>query len=152
MFKKPFNKQVGETRQCKHCSKDFHTFKPVYSCRDCYNKRTKEAQSERAGDGIVKSGKFIGMGLKKPYPFSTKKGLPLTRFRRIARELNAAWKVGTREAITAHYDKQFKEIQENGVLEWILDRRSDDVAKAKVIKSKNMTENDYPDLRGIQID
>ena len=41
MFKKPFNRKVGETRTCKHCSATFHTFKPIWKCTKCVNKSQK---------------------------------------------------------------------------------------------------------------
>ena len=31
MFKKPFNRTIGEERQGKVCDTTFHTFKPVYT-------------------------------------------------------------------------------------------------------------------------
>ncbi len=52
---------------------------------------------------------------------------------------------GDKSVIIAHYDKQLKEIEENGILEWILDRRAD---TDKRERSRNMIRKEYPDTRG----
>jgi hypothetical protein len=78
---------------------------------------------------------------KDKYPFSgNERDL---RFSRIHGELSRAWKQG-REALTAHYDKQLKEIEQNGVLDWINDRRSAEAKKENRVKSRNNITKDYP--------
>ena len=138
MFKKPFNKVVGETRQCKHCDATFHTFKPIYTCRECQNKKQK----------VLEQKKRAKYAKKEKYPFKTTTNEAERRFSRIHGELVAAWKEGTREALTKHYDKQLKEIQENGIMQWIIDRRDNQTRKENNPKSRNMIRKEYPDLRG----
>lgn len=145
MFKKPFNKVEGETRVCKGCNDEFHTRKPVWFCRHCLNEKSKKLQRLKAGDGNVTTGRFKGMAPKKPYPFDTRSNKPLSRFRRIKRELN---KCNTKEERRLHYQKQLEEIKLNGVWDWIFDRRDDETANERVIKSRNRTRTDFPDTRG----
>lgn len=138
MFKKPFNKVVGETRQCKHCDATFHTFKPIYTCRECQNKKQK----------VLEQKKRAKYAKKEKYPFKTTTNEAERRFSRIHGELVAAWKVGTREALTKHYDKQLKEVEELGIMKWINDRRDKESQEQKKEKSKKKIHNDYPDTRG----
>lgn len=145
MYKKQFNRTIGETRQCKTCSNEFHTNRPIWYCNRCVTERSKISQKQRAGEGNVKTGKFAGMAPKKPYPFDTRSNKALSRFRRIKRELN---KCNTKEERRLHYAKQLKEIEENGILEWIMDRRDDETAKERKAKSKSRTRIDYPNTRG----
>ena len=76
------------------------------------------------------------------------------RFCKIRTALSNAWKeynkTGDRNVITAHYNKQLEEIENNGIMEWILDRRgNDDLPNGQTkAKSKKMIRNDYPDTRG----
>jgi hypothetical protein len=138
MFKKPFNRTIGEQRQCKECDTTFHTFKPVYTCQACQNKKQKVIE-QRKRDKYQK---------KEKYPFDTKTNQAGARFCRIHRELVIAWrqyrKTGNRDFLTQHYDKQFKEIEETGILKWILDRRDAETNKGKTIKSRNNIQRDYP--------
>jgi hypothetical protein len=87
--------------------------------------------------------------MKKPYPFSNRTSEANNRFSRIRRDLRIAWE-GGREELNKHYTKQLKEIEENGILEWILDRRAnDDLPNGKEkAKSKKQTQIDWPDTRG----
>jgi hypothetical protein len=52
--------------------------------------------------------------------------------------------------MTAHYDKKLKEIEENGIMTWILDRRSPEAKKENNPngKSRNMIRTEFPDTRG----
>jgi hypothetical protein len=138
MFKKPFNRTIGEERICKGCDTPFHTFKPVYTCQPCQNKKQK----------IVEQKKRSLYKKKDNYPFDTKTNEAGSRFHRIQRELRKAWiefkKTGDKSIITQHYDKQIKEIEENGILKWIIDRRDAETNKAKIIKSRNHIQKDYP--------
>jgi hypothetical protein len=138
MFKKPFNRTIGETRQCKECNEDFFTLKPVYTCKPCQNKKQKVIE-QRKRDKYEK---------KPKYPFDTKTNVAGSRFCRIHRELVIAWrqyrKTGNRDFLTQHYDKQFKEVEETGILKWILDRRDSETNKGKTIKSRNHIVKDYP--------
>ena len=138
MFKKPFNKVVGETRTCKHCAVEFHTFKPRYSCNACLNIKQK----------VIEQKKRALYKKKDNYPFSTRTNEAGARFHRIQRDLRKAWidfqKTGDRNIITAHYEKQIKEIEANGILKWILDRRDRETLEAKQSKSRKTIQKDYP--------
>jgi hypothetical protein len=134
MFKKPFDRVEGELRQCKVCNIEWHTKKPVWICPKCHCQYQKTNVR----------GKIV---LKENYPFNTKTNEALSRFNRIHRELNKAWKIGP-EAVKAHYDKQLKEIIDLGIWDWIFDRRDNETKRAKSIKSRNLTRRDYPDTRG----
>ena len=66
--------------------------------------------------------------------------------------MSNAWKeynkTGDKSYVIAHYDKQLKEITENGILTWILDRRCLVAQKEKKSKTRGMIKNQYPDTRG----
>ena len=138
MFKKPFNKVVGETRTCKHCAVEFHTFKPRYSCNACLNAKQK----------VIEQKKRALYKKKDNYPFSTRTHEAGARFCSIRTALSNAWKqynkTGDKSVITAHYEKQLKEIEENGILKWILDRRDRETLQAKQSKSRKTIQKDYP--------
>jgi hypothetical protein len=153
LWKVKFNHTDGETRRCKVCDKDFHTDRPVWRCRPCTSKYIFEKAKEKYGD-LPSTGKWAGMPNKKPYPFDNKGSEASNRFCKIRTALSNAWKeynkTGDRNVITAHYDKQLKEIEENGIMTWILDRRgNDDLPNGQTkSKSKNMIRTEYPDTRG----
>ena len=142
MFKKPFNRKVGEDRECKICNQIFHTNKPMWRCQKCVN----EAQK------IIEAKKRAKYQKKDRYPFDTKKAEASNRFCSIRTALSNAWKeyhrTGDKSAIIAHYNKQLKEIEENGILTWILDRRNNEAKRENTPRTKNMTIKDYPDTRG----
>ena len=144
MFKKPFNRKVGETRQCKHCGDTFHAKKPIWKCTKCVN----------AAQKIIEAKKRARTPKKENYPFDNYTNKAFERFCSIRKELRKAWiefeKTGDRSIITAHYDKQIKEIKENGIMEWILDRRTTTSKKELYpnAKTRNMIKTDYPDTRG----
>ena len=136
MFKKPFNREVGETRQCKKCDTIFHTFKPVWQCNSCAVKQVRK----------YNEGNYTP---KDAYPFNNKElygnHRATKRFTQIRQRLNQC---KTREELTQHYDRQLKEIEDNGILKWIWDRRDNGTVKANRKKSKSMTQRDWPDTRG----
>ena len=138
MFKKPFNRTIGEQRICKKCGIDFHTFKPRYSCNACLN----------AAQKIIETKKRAKYEKKENYPFNTRTNDAGARFHRIQRELRKAWiefeKTGDRDVITNHYNNQLKEIEGNGILKWILDRRDKETITTKQVKSKKNIQKDYP--------
>ena len=144
MFKKPFNRTIGETRVCKECGESFHTFKPRYSCTPCVNAKQR----------IIETQKRAKIPNKDNYPFNNRTNEAGSRFCSIRTALSRAWKeynkTGDRSIITAHYDKQLKEIQDNGIMAWILDRRTQDGKRLinPNAKSRNMIKIDYPDTRG----
>jgi hypothetical protein len=156
MFKKPFNKVTGEIRECKICKEQFHTHKPVWRCKPCIGKANFESAKKKYGEkGLVPTGKWAGMEPKKPYPFNTATQEANRRFNSIRTKLSNAWKqynkTGDKSVIIAHYDKQLEEIKDNGIMEWILDRRSDD-AKKDQSKSKTRTHIEYPNTRDMPYD
>lgn len=140
MFKKPFNKQVGEERTCKGCGVSFYTYKPRYSCNACLNAKQK----------VIEQRKRAKYEKKARYPFDTTTNAAGSRFCSISRKLSIAWKqyreTGNRQPIKEHYDNQFKEIEENGILKWIIDRRDAETLSAKKVKSKDKIRKDYPNM------
>ena len=144
MFKKPFNRKVGETRICKHCNETFFTLKPIWKCTKCVN----------ASQKIIEQKKRARTPNKEHYPFDNYTNEAGRRFCTIRTTLSRAWKeykkTGDKSIITAHYDKQLKEIKDNGIMEWILDRRTPEAKRENNPngKSRNMIKTDYPDTRG----
>ena len=142
MFKKPFNRRVGEERQCKICGNQFHTKKPIWKCQTCVN----------AAQKIIETKKRAKYPKKDKYPFDTRTNAADKRFLSIRTRLSNAWKkynqTGDKSYVNAHYEKQIKEIKENGIMQWIFDRRDEATLKANKPKSRNMTKTDYPDTRG----
>jgi hypothetical protein len=150
MFKKPFNRTTGEERECKVCKEQFHTLKPVWRCKTCTGKKIFDDAKKKYGDtGLIPTGKWAGMKPKERYPFDNRSSEASNRFCTIRTALSKAWKeynkTGDKSVIIAHYDKQLKEIRDNGIMEWILDRRADSDKKER---SRNMIKKDYPDTRG----
>jgi len=142
MFKKPFNKKVGETRACKHCGNDFFTLKPIWKCTKCTN----------ASQRIIEERKRARTPKKEQYPFNNYTNEAGARFCTIRTALSNAWKeykkTGDKSYVIAHYEKQLEEIKENGIWQWIWDRRDDISKKEGKPKTANMTRKDYPDTRG----
>jgi hypothetical protein len=87
--------------------------------------------------------------MKKPYPFDNKGSEANNRFARIRKDLRKAWE-GGREELNKHYSKQLQEIIDNGILEWILDRRANEDRPNNELKtkSKKQTNVEFPDTRG----
>ena len=144
MFKKPFNRKVGETRICKHCNESFFTFKPIWKCTKCVN----------ASQRVIETRKRARTPKKEQYPFDNRGNEAGARFCSIRTALSKAWKeynkTGDKSYVIEHYDKQLKEIKDNGIMEWIFDRRTPE-AKREMnpnAKTRNMIRTDYPDTRG----
>ena len=144
MFKKPFNRKTGEQRECKYCGDTFHAKKPIWKCVKCVN----------ASQRIIEQNKRAQYAKKDRYPFDTRTPAADKRFNSIRTALSNAWKkyneTGDKSYVNAHYDKQIKEIKENGIMEWILDRRTPEAKREgnPHAKSRNMIKTDYPDTRG----
>jgi hypothetical protein len=138
MFKKPFNYKLGENRTCKLCGVEFYTQKPKWRCMQCLCKEQKKSQKPYQR--------------KDTYPFDTRTNLASSRFCSIRTALSKAWKeynnTGDKSVIIAHYDKQLKEIEENGILKWIHDRRTHEAMQEKRTKSTSSSRKDFPDTRG----
>ena len=144
LWARKFDRKNGETRQCNYCGDTFHAKKPIWKCTKCVNKAQK----------VIEEKKRALYKKKDPYPFDTRSNQPGIRFNRISTELSNAWKqynkTGDKSYVTAHYDKQLQEIKDNGILTWILDRRSKDIKKEMNpnAKTRNMIEKELPDTRG----
>ena len=144
MFKKPFNRKVGETRTCKHCNESFHTLKPIWKCQTCVNKSQK----------VIEQRKRAKYKKKDRYPFDTRGNSANVRFNSIRTALSNAWKeyqkTGDKSYVIAHYDKQLKDIKDNGIMEWILDRRTPEAKREMnpYARTRNMIAKDLPDTRG----
>ena len=142
MFKKPFNRKLGEQRECKYCGDTFHAKKPIWKCVKCVN----------ASQKIIEQNKRAQYPKKDRYPFDTRTPAADKRFNSIRTALSNAWKeynkTGDKSYVIAHYDKQLKEIKENGIMTWIFDRRDEATLKANKPKTRNMINNDLPDTRG----
>jgi hypothetical protein len=134
MFKKKFDRVNGEIRQCRGCDSEFHTLKPIWSCNKCLNKQQKKYNE-------------MYYNPKALYPFSNKTAEANNRFSRIRSKLNRAWKLG-KDAVKQHYESQLREIEENGILDWIYDRRDNETLKEKKVKTRNRTRKEFPDTRG----
>jgi hypothetical protein len=126
-----------EDRICRYCGAEFHAIRAIWRCNACTIKLQKEVndRSKRAK--------------KEHYPFDSKGGEAKGRFRRINRELS---KCTTREERTEHYNKMFKEIEGNGIMQWILDRRDDETQRENQNKSIRRIRTEYPDTRQLNID
>ena len=126
-----------EDRECRYCGNTFHATRAVWRCREC----------------SIEKQKVINEANKRPnkdkYPFDSKGGEAKGRFRRINRELS---KCETREELTAHYDKMFKEIEGNGIMQWIVDRRDDETQKENQNKSLRRIRTEYPNTRELNTD
>jgi hypothetical protein len=142
LWKVKFNHKDGETRVCKTCNATFYTPKPIWRCRNCVN----DAQRP------IEEAKRAKYPKKDIYPFSNKNGEAGSRFCSIRTALSNAWKkynkTGDKSYVLAHYNKQLKEIEENGIMTWILDRRCLAAQKEKHVKTKGMIKKEYPDTRG----
>lgn len=136
LWNKKFNWKNGEDRICKDCNIPFHTKKPCYTCNLCRNKKIR--------DYVHKNRPYQA---KDKYPFSSLGGEATDRFVDIRRRLRIAW-AGGRDTLTEHYSKQLKEIEENGILQWIYDRRDKETMAEKSDKSRNKIIKEYPDTRG----
>jgi hypothetical protein len=142
LWSRKFDYQNGETRVCKKCGDTFHTIKPRYRCTACINANQK----------IIGEAKRANTPKKEQYPFDNKGNEAGARFCKIRTALSNAWKeynkTGDKSVVIAHYDKQLKEIHENGIWQWIWDRRDDATIKGRTIRSKEMIRKDLPDTRG----
>lgn len=136
MFKKPFNRTIGETRQCKGCGVSFHTFKPRYSCNACVNAKQK----------IIEKKKRANYGKKASYPYQGPNHDYNRRFRPLRATLH---KMKERVEWQEYFKIKLDEILNDVVLmKWIWDRRDLETAKEKQAKSRNVIKKDTPDTRG----
>jgi len=138
LWSRKFDRNKGETRICKKCSAEYHTMKPIWKCKACVN----------AEQRIIEEKKRAKYAKKDNYPFDNRTNEAGSRFCTIRTATSNAWKeyrkTGDKSIITQHYDKQLKEIEANGIMKWILDRRDKETAETKKIKSKKNIQRDYP--------
>jgi len=142
IWSRKFDYKNGETRVCKLCGESFYTIKPRYRCNACVNANQK----------IIETVKRAKYEKKAQYPFDNKGTEAANRFCRIRTAMSKAWrefeKTGDKSIVIAHYDKQLKEIHDNGIWKWIWDRRDGETITGRTIKSKEQITNDFPDTRG----
>jgi hypothetical protein len=142
LWNRKFDHKNGETRVCIQCGETYHTPKPINRCRTCVNAKQR----------IVEQVKRSKYKKKEQYPFDNKTNKASSRFCTIRTALSNAWKeykeTGDKSYVNAHYDKQLKEIQENGIMTWILDRRCLQAQSEKHVKTKGMIRKEHPDTRG----
>lgn len=138
-YRPTFDRKNGETRNCKVCGVSFHTMKPVNRCRLCTNEWTKQRTKEKIELGLIEKTEY-----KENYPFNTQNGESATRFNRIQYALRDC---KTKEERRAHYAKQLEEIEHNGILKWIYDRRDEETKRENTIKTRGRIEKDLPDTR-----
>lgn len=137
--KKAFDYKNGEDRVCKVCSTSYHTKKPTLKCRKCLN-----LDQQAIRDKIR-----LNFQKKDHYPLKQ-----YDRFCSIRNDLSNAWKqydkTGDKSSVNAHYEKQLKEIEENGIMTWILDRRTEEKKENNgYLKTRNKIKKDLPDTRGL---
>jgi hypothetical protein len=138
LWSRKFDYKNGEDRVCKKCNVPFHAKKPSNICTKCTN-----ANQKLLGQKYREK-----IGKKENYPFSTKTNEAGKRFSKISAKLNAVWRTGDRHLIRQHYANQLKEAEELGIIKWINDVRTDEAIRARQIKSRNRTNDDFPDTRG----
>ena len=137
-----FDRVNGENRVCKQCGETYLAKKPRWICQKCIN----------ANQRPIEEAKRALRGHKELYPFNTRTNAADKRFNSIRTALSRAWKkynkTGDKSVIVAHYDKQLQEIKDNGIWDWIWDRRDDASKRENNVKSREMTRKEYPDTRG----
>ena len=141
MFKKKFDHKNGEARVCKECGAAYHAMKPTWKCKKCLNRDQRE----------IENNKKLNLEKKEEYPFNTKTDEADVRFSNITTALDNAWnlykRTGNKSYVREHYKKQLKEIEENGIMKWIRNRKFVEPEKPKS-KSKSITKREFPDTRG----
>jgi hypothetical protein len=142
LWSRKFDHKNGETRQCRVCSETFHAKKPIWKCTKCVN----------ADQRVIETKKRAKYPKKDTYPFNNRTNEAGARFCSIRTALSNAWKeynkTGDKSVVIAHYNKQLKDIHDNGIWQWIWDRRDEETLKEKKLKSRNMITKELPDTRG----
>lgn len=143
LWSRKFDKNNGETRVCKECGDTYHTMKPRWICTKCVNAKQK----------IVEEAKRAKYKSKIKYPYHTNPrlgwhGSAKQHFLNIRTRNGKAWK-GGREALTDFYSEIFKEIQANGIMEWIWDRRDRETLDKDRKKRDSKIRSDFPDTRSM---
>jgi len=123
------------------CSKEFHTMKPINRCNVCTNEWNKIQKQRKIDEGLI-----IPLENKLPYPFNTTNGEASSRFKRIQKGLKECY---TREERREFFQKQLKEAEELGIMQWIFDRRDEETKREKRTQTRGMIKKHYPDTRGI---
>jgi hypothetical protein len=132
MFKKPFNRKVGEDRVCKECGDAFHAKKPIWRCNPCVNKAQK----------LIEGKKREKYQRKEPYPYQGPNHNYHSRFYPLRAKLHS---IKVRSEWQAYFKEKLDEILNDAVLmKWINDRRDKETAETKQSKSKRNIQRDYP--------
>ena len=144
LWSKKFNYKDGETRVCKVCGKSFHTLKPLCRCKSCTNEAQRIIQGEKRKENPYQR--------KGTYPYHHQsfkgwEGSAKKHFLNIRARNSKAWNEG-REALTRFYSEIFEEIEKNGIMQWIWDRRDSETLNKDKKKRDSQIRSDYPDTRG----
>jgi len=107
---------LTKIRVCKICGEEYQPTKTIRTCKKCTNEKSRLNRIKYKAQGKLPAD-------KPNYPFSNVSNQASLRFNRIQKELRNAWKEGP-EAVKRHYDKQLKEAEELGIMQWIFDRRT----------------------------
>ena len=143
--KEKFDHINGEHRTCIRCNAAFYATKPIRKCKQCANQAGYDTRAEKIRLGII-----VLEAKKPPYPFNITPGATPRRFNQIRTRLSNAWKAyrktGDKSIITNHYDAQLKEIEENGIMQWITDRRTAGQGDYRElpVKSRKIIHKEYP--------
>ena len=142
LWSRKFDRKNGEDRKCNYCGDTFHAKKPIWKCTKCVN----------AAQKIIEQKKRARTPKKEQYPFDNYGNEAGRRFCTIRTALSNAWKeykkTGDKSYVIAHYDKQLKEIKDNGIWQWIWDRKDEATLKENKPKTRNMINKEVPDTRG----
>ncbi len=143
LWARKFDYKNGEDRVCKVCGDTFHTIRPIYTCRLCTNEKQKIKEKEkRTENPYEKKDNY-------PYHFQSNmgwEGSAKQHFINIRSRNNKAWKEG-REALTRFYSEIFEEIEKNGIMKWIWDRRDRETLDKDRKKRDSQIKLDYPNTK-----
>ena len=142
MFKKPFNRIIGEDRACKYCNETFHTKKPIWVCDTCRNRLANQKTKELKDMGMQR---WIPKALY-PVPDSERK----TKFDRLQAKLR---KMDLREDWKQYLSERLDEVMQDELLmAWIYDRRDEESMKAKKVKKYGIDVNKVPSTKNMDWD
>ena len=133
---------LTKIRICKICGEEYQPKKATLTCRKCSNEKARLNRIKYKAQGKIPAD-------KPNYPFSNVSNQASLRFNRIQKELRNAWKEGP-EAVKRHYDKQLKEAEELGIMEWIFDRRTTQGKRGgKTGRPSNDIKEEYPSTKNM---
>jgi len=135
---------LTQPRLCKYCGDTFIPDKPLLFCNPCRNKKANERRIRDKELGKLPAN-------KAHYPFDNRTNAAFKRFLDIRRRLNKAWEEGP-EAVKRHYDRQLREAEEFGILDWIYDRRTTESKKKTMGRPMSDVRNEYPSTMSMPYD